>query len=108
MKHILTALTLFLLTLSVYASDYKTLKKQGVIGELQNGYVAPVKNNAVAGIIKIVKNVNNKRRERYTELASKQKLDLSQIQALAAQKLIKKLGQGQYYKNSSGTWIKKN
>lgn len=93
------------ITFSAWAISLGDAKQQGLVGEMPNGYLGMVVNNAEAK--KLVASVNKKRKSIYMNLARKNKITLQQVSALAAEKALAKTQSGHYIKNNSGQWVKK-
>jgi uncharacterized protein YdbL (DUF1318 family) len=90
---------------SAFALDIKSAKQQGMVGEMTNGYLGVIVKNA--DTIALAKNVNNKRKQIYIKLARKNKLNLKQVAALAAEKAKKKTAKGHFIQDAAGKWVKK-
>lgn len=106
MSRILVLLSALLLAFSSYALDIDTAKTQGLVGEQTNGYIGLVANNHSEAAA-LVSSVNKLRKEKYMEIASKQKTALSNIETLAGSKLVERaVADGQYYQTSSGSWAR--
>lgn len=90
---------------SAWAISLDDAKQQGLIGEMQNGYLGVVVASPEAQ--SLVDNVNEKRRDIYLNLARKNKITLDQVTALAGVKAIDKTQPGHFIKNSAGKWVKK-
>ncbi len=82
-------------------------KKAGWVGERPDGYLGLVKPDAPDNIKKLVQDINEKRRERYLEIAKKNGTKLESIQVIVGAKLIKRARPSDYIMNSAGKWIKK-
>lgn len=87
------------------ALDIHSAKAQGLIGEKPSGYLGVVSQQA--GVVALVKDINNKRRARYQEIANSNGASLDSIEKLAGQKAISKTASGYYYRNGAGAWVKK-
>jgi len=94
------------MSFSVLALTLQDAKKQGLIGEMPDGYLGAIKNNAQ--VTNLISSVNKKRKELYISLARKNKITLTQVSSLAGKKAIQKTSQGNYIKNSKGHWVKKD
>jgi uncharacterized protein YdbL (DUF1318 family) len=101
------AMVLLALTFSVsaFAINLQDAKKQGLVGEMPNGYLGIVVNSPATTAL--VKSVNNKRKQLYISLARKNKIALKQVAALAAKKAMNKTAAGNFIKNAQGEWVKK-
>jgi uncharacterized protein YdbL (DUF1318 family) len=99
------SIALLLVSFSSVASPLSDLKAQGIIGEKNDGYVGLVKQDSAAA--KLVAEVNEKRRQRYQQLAQQNNVPLASIAKLAADKAKEKTKAGQYIQSSAGKWVKK-
>ena len=82
-------------------------KKAGSVGERPDGYLGVVDNNAGPEVKALVKEINEKRREKYGAIAKKRGTSVKAVAALAGEKWIKKTPPGQYVMTSSGKWKQK-
>ena len=89
MSRILVFLSVLLFAVSSMALDIDTAKAQGLVGEQTNGYLGLVATNHMEAAA-LVSEINLKRKEKYMEIATKQKTALSNIEALAGGKLIER------------------
>lgn len=105
MKKILTACAILVIVIPAYALDLKGAKQQGLVGEMSNGYLGAVVQNAETSAL--VKEVNAKRKAFYLKLAKKNKITLEQVAVLAGKKAIQKTSAGGYIKLDNGSWQKK-
>lgn len=104
MKKLGLILSLCLLSVSVWALDIDQAKSKGWIGETPSGYVAAIKQNAE--VTSLVKEINQKRKIKYQEIANQHKVQLQKIELLAGEKLVNKaLENGQKYMDASGSWL---
>ncbi|MEH6596271.1 MAG: DUF1318 domain-containing protein [Colwellia polaris] len=90
---------------SAWAISLDDAKKQGLVGEMQNGYLGVVVDSAQAK--SLVNEVNEKRKNIYLNLARKNKITLEQVTALAGNKAVSKTQSGHFIQNSAGKWVKK-
>ncbi|MGB1261612.1 MAG: YdbL family protein [Cognaticolwellia sp.] len=90
---------------SAWAISLSDAKQQGLVGEMPNGYLGAVVNNAEAK--SLVASVNAKRKSIYLNLARKNKITMAQVTALAGQKALAKTQSGHFIQNSAGQWVKK-
>ncbi len=82
-------------------------KAAGQIGECVDGYVHLVDPNAPDAVKALVKDVNDKRREKYASIAKTRGTSLENVAALAGAKLVERAPAGQYVKDSTGKWRRK-
>ncbi len=88
-----------------YALTLHEAKGQGLVGEKPNGYLGLVTSSAQAQ--SLMNNVNAKRKQKYQEIATRNKTSLSAVEALAGKTAIQKTKSGQYVQLPSGQWKKK-
>ncbi|MEX0695889.1 MAG: YdbL family protein [Rhodospirillales bacterium] len=80
-------------------------QSQGLVGELQDGYIGIVKD--APGVSALVNDINLQRRQLYREIARKNNIPLNTVERLAAEKAIKRVPQGQYVQDAGGKWVRK-
>lgn len=106
MKQLTLLLATLLLSLSCWALDLDAAKQMGLVGEQTNGYlglIATSHNEAAA----LVTEINQQRKQRYQEIASRQNTPLVNIESLAGDKLVQKAASdGHYYQTASGSWAR--
>ena len=100
----LTLFALLLLCQPALSLDLKTAKAKGLVGETTTGYLAPVK--ATPEVQKLVKTINNKRKQHYLQIAKRNKTQLKAVEQLAGKKAIAKTPAGQFIL-VNGKWKKK-
>ncbi|WP_340679846.1 YdbL family protein [Paraglaciecola sp.] len=103
LRNSLVAASLLFSTMTL-ALDLDEAKQNGWVGEKNNGYLGLIV--AQQGVQALVDDVNHKRQLIYSDLASKNKLDLEQVEKLAAQKAYAKTLTG-HYLWVDGAWVKK-
>ena len=81
-------------------------RAQGLVGETQSGYIAPVK-RPNAEVQQLINTVNGKRREHYKSIAARNGVSVEEVGRLSARKLISGLPGGVYYQSASGGWERK-
>jgi uncharacterized protein YdbL (DUF1318 family) len=99
-----------LLLFGALAANAATLdgaKAAGQIGESVDGYVHLVDTNAPADVKALVKDVNDKRRAKYTSIAKERGVPVEDVAALAGAKLVKRAPAGEYVMDSNRKWRKK-
>lgn len=103
--------TLFILFIfniaNLSASDLQSAKSDGLVGEQSDGYLGLVVASAPADVKAMLLDVNQKRKERYLEIAQKQKVSLSEIEKVAAEKAFEKTLSGNFVQ-INGKWVKKD
>ena len=90
---------------SLFALSLEDAKSQGLVGERANGYlglVMPGDAEAQA----LIKDVNQKRRQAYEEIARREGTNLSAVEMLAGEKAIQKTKPGNFVEGPGG-WVKK-
>lgn len=92
------------LSLSVFALDLDEAKSQGLVGETLSGYLEVVSGNGEAAAL--VADINAKRKAQYQNIATKNKISLTDVELLAGKKAIEKTPTGQFVK-IGGNWKKK-
>lgn len=91
-----------------FAIDLDSAKAQGLVGEKLDGYVGIVTSSPTPDLMKMVNDINLRRRDSYRAIADKTAgATLNAVEKLAAEKLIGKTPSGQYIEKSPGQWIKK-
>jgi uncharacterized protein YdbL (DUF1318 family) len=108
-KSILVALAFLLgLTSAAFAMDLDSAKAQGLVGEQLNGYVGLVTTNPSHDVQVLIDDINARRRAAYEKVAAQtQGASLSDVEKLAAAKLIARTPSGQMVQDASGRWVKK-
>jgi hypothetical protein len=105
---LLSGLVFIALTLisapAVWAEELDRYKKSGQVGEQLDGYIGFVARSPSAEVKASVAEINEKRREKYTDIAKTRGIDVSQVAALAGKKLVERTPSGQYVKDGSGKW----
>lgn len=106
MKKILLSFIALTLSASIAlaALTLDAAKQQGLVGEQVNGLVGAV--SASPDVAALVDSTNAERMARYQAIASKNGTDVTQVQAVAGQKLIEQTPVGQYVQGAGG-WVKK-
>jgi len=107
MKNILIIFSacLLLFAQNAYSIDLQTAKKQGLVGETPSGYLEAV-SSANAETNALIKNINTKRKQKYHEIAARNKTTLQAVESLAGKKAMQKSKAGSYIKQG-GSWHKK-
>lgn len=80
---------------AAHALDLDSAKAKGLVGETPDGYIAAVGHSADHAVLKLVQDVNTRRREVYEQLAARNKADIRSVEALAGAKAIQRTPQGQ-------------
>lgn len=95
-----------LITLPALAISLDEAKGQGLIGEANSGYIAIVETSSPE-LVKLVKQVNTKRKSAYAQIAKRNNIDIAQVAARAAEKLEQRLSPGEFYQDNLGRWVQK-
>ena len=93
------------LTTAAVALDLDQAKAQGLVGERQDGYIGQVSGGGDVAVF--VAQINAERRAAYENVASQNGIPISQVERLAAQKLIERAPAGTFVMDASGRWFKK-
>ena len=101
------AVLIMLLAFGAAAMDLQQAKIAGLVGEQQNGYLGLVASHAPADVKQLIKQVNTARRQKYQGIATKNKLTMKQVEALAGGKATKKPRAGHFIQTANGQWVKK-
>lgn len=88
------------------AIGLQAARSQGLVGETQSGFVAPVK-APTADVRALVNQVNAKRRSEYRRIASRNGIGVEQVGRITAEKLINGLPRGSYFQDARGSWRRK-
>jgi len=87
-----------------FAIELDTAKATGLVGEQQNGYLGAVVESSE--VMALISDINAKRKAKYQELATKNGINLEQVEVLAAKKAFEKTETG-HYLQVNGQWVKK-
>ena len=102
---VIFATFLLLMTQPAYSVDLQTAKSQGLVGETPEGYLAAIKSPS-AETKALIESINLKRKQKYQEIAARNKTSLQTVEQLAGKKAIEKSKPGSYIKQG-GSWQKK-
>lgn len=106
MRRIFSALIILVaMSFSVQAMNLQEAKQSGLVGEQVNGYLGAVKPSSEVN--SLVKTVNDKRKAKYQELATKHNISVEAVAVRAAKKAMSLTEKGQYIESSPGHWKKK-
>lgn len=104
-KFLLTAAALVVSASVAFAAlSIDAAKSQGLVGEQPDGLLGIVTPSPSPELSALVGDINAERLRKYQDIAAKNGTQLSQVQAVAGQKLITTTPPGQYIKNASGSW----
>jgi uncharacterized protein len=82
-------------------------KAQGMVGEQPNGYLGIVQPGASAEVQALINDVNQKRRQMYTDIARRNSTKLEAVEMLAGKTAIDNTRPGNFIRSPSGQWVKK-
>ncbi len=105
-KQVITVILLLLAFVSApgFALNLQEAKQSGLVGEKPNGYLGVVKGGG--DVQSLVKFINDKRRQKYQQIATKNGTSVKNVEALAGKKAIDKTPKG-YFVLRGGSWVKK-
>ncbi len=104
---VLLTVTIATFSIAAFAQSLslEDAKARGLVGERPDGMIGAVSTQS-PDVAALIAKINTGRMEVYRETAAKQNLPVSQVQTIAAQKLMDSARPGQYiYQN--GNWIQK-
>ena len=103
----LTVLTLLLMVMALpaLALDLQGARTQGLVGEARTGYIEAIVNRP--DVQALVTEVNNKRRDEYAKISRENGQSVDVVAKLASEQIINRLGAGSYYKDASGSWVRR-
>lgn len=107
MKNFLILFFAIFISANAYAIDLQQAKDQGLVGEANTGYIAPVTSRSSSEVRQLISDVNRHRRAQYQEIAVSHGLTTAEVQRIAYEKAIKKTSPGNYYQNAAGRWVRK-
>lgn len=107
MKQIIAAFLMTFALQSAWAIDIHSAKDQGLVGEARTGYLAAVKSPATAEVKALIAEVNEKRKAKFEDTASKTSATVQQVQYRFHELAVKKTQPGHYYEDADGNWQKK-
>lgn len=113
MKRIFAALAVIALVFgagigpTMAQADLSAAKSQGLVGERPDGLVGFVEDQVPAGVRALVEQINAERKAQYQEVAQRTGQNLSQVQAVAGDRLVQATPKGQFVMNAAGRWVKK-
>ncbi len=105
-RRLVLLLGLVLFALPAAAQSLDQAKSAGQVGELPNGYLAPV-GSQPAAIQRLVDDINLKRREQYRQIAAKNGTSLAAVEKVVGEKLQARAGPGEYIADAGGNWRQK-
>lgn len=102
---LIAASIFMLISAAAFALDLQTAKRQGLVGEMTNGYIGAVARTPE--VSSLVSSVNQQRKQAYLSISRENGQTLQVVETLAAKKLYDKLSAGEYYQSANGSWQKK-
>ena len=90
---------------SAFALSLDEAKANGLVGEKPNGYLGAV-NPSNAEAQALIKDVNQKRRQAYEDIAKRNGTNVQAVQTLAGEKAIQNTKPGNFVEGPGG-WAKK-
>ncbi len=107
MKRLVAAVVLIFALQNAWAIDINSAKDQGLVGEANTGYLAPVRQPASAEVQALIKDVNRKRRAQFERTAKSTGATLDQVRVRFYQLAVQKTKPGHHYQDASGAWKRK-
>ena len=105
-RQIIAAILLVLAFQSAWAIDIHTAKAQGLVGEANTGYLAPI-GSPNAEVKALVAEVNAKRKAEFERTAKKTGATLQQVQYRFYELAVQRTESGHYYQDPNGKWQQK-
>ena len=105
-----TVIALFITSLlfaaqPAFAIDLQTAKSRGLVGETPSGYLEAVKKPS-AEVKALINDINAQRKQKFKDIATRNKTTLEAVEQLAGKKAIEKSKPGSYVK-IGGSWQRK-
>lgn len=107
MKRLFAALFLVFALQAAWAIDLHTAKNQGLVGEANTGFLAPVKQPASAEVRALIADVNAKRRAQFERTARNTGATVEQVRVRFYELAVQKTRPGHYYQDRNGAWKRK-
>jgi uncharacterized protein YdbL (DUF1318 family) len=108
MKQMLIGLALLVLgASSAFAMSLHEAKSSGLVGERNDGYVGYVVTPPSAEVKVVVKDVNNKRKAKFSQSAKSNNVQVDQVSNRFYQRAVTATKAGHFYQDASGAWVKK-
>ena len=92
---------------SLWALTLGEAKAKGLVGETPTGYLGIVSGKGSREVQALMKDVNQKRKQKYQSIAKRNGTSLQTVEVLAGKTAIKKTRPGHYIQLPSGKWTKK-
>ena len=107
MKQLILGLCLILLGSQAFAQNLHEAKAAGLVGERNDGYLGYVVTPPSDQVKALVKDVNNKRKAKFTQTARNNNITTEQVAFRFYQLAVKETEPGHYYQDASGKWVRK-
>jgi uncharacterized protein YdbL (DUF1318 family) len=88
-----------------WALSLEDAKAKGLVGEKPSGYLGVVSGGG--DVQALVNDINQKRRQAYEDIASRNKTNLKDVETLAGEKAIQNTKPGHFVQSPSRQWMKK-
>lgn len=95
----------FVWSIPAWALSLDEAKAKGLVGEKPSGYLGVVSGGG--DVQALVKDINQKRRQAYEDIARRNKTNVNDVEALAGEKAIQNTQPGHFVQSPSGQWTKK-
>ena len=82
-------------------------KSAGYLGEQPDGYLGVVSPSAPEAVKALAREINLKRREKYTAIARDNGSTLSAVEQVVGAKLMGRAQSGEYIKSPNGSWVRR-
>lgn len=92
---------------SLWALTLGEAKAKGLVGETSSGYLGIVSGKGSREVQALMKDVNQKRKQKYQTIAKRNGTSLQTVEILAGETAIKKTRSGHFIQLPSGKWTKK-
>lgn len=92
---------------SLWALTLGEAKAKGLVGETPTGYLGIVSGKGSREVRALMKDVNQKRKQKYRGVAKHNGTSLQTVEVLAGTNLIKRTRPGHFIQLPSGKWTKK-
>lgn len=87
--------------------EIEAAKDQGVVGERIDGFLGIVNGGADPALVRLVNDINNKRRAVYDDTAGKTGTTMEQVARVTGEKQIARADSGEFYMDDTGSWKQK-
>jgi hypothetical protein len=101
------ALFAFVLASPAHARPLDEPRRAGLVGEQSDGYLGVVSGGAPADVVRQVQEINAGRRAYYSQIAKQYGQSVVEVGKANAETLVSETRSGEYYRDSSGRWVKR-